>query len=191
MAIRTPTRAQPNGWIGSGEGSAMRTGREEVGPGQRNSHQGAAQRLDRFRGGYYHGWAHIKGNPKLEKNYLLRYIISLEYYNQGLDYNYKKIQKQYFSWAQKYCQEYSYSKLSCFRDDKKTTDQDIIQVWWFWCYICPRFIHWIATYHTRKYQIRLLVEREEHIWVKELPVINIHICLVHLSFLRKNNNYGR
>ena len=83
MAIRTPTRAQPNGWIGSGEGSAIRTGREEVwaqvrgtptraqtnvwiglgegsairtgreevGPGQRNSHQGAAQRLDRFRGG--------------------------------------------------------------------------------------------------------------------------------------------
>ena len=50
-ALRNPSRAQPNGWIGSGEGSAMRTGREEVGPGQRNSHQGAAQRLDRFRGG--------------------------------------------------------------------------------------------------------------------------------------------
>ena len=73
-ALRNLSRAQPNGWIGSGEGSAMRTGREEVGPGQRISHQGAAQRLDRFRDGY-HGWAHIKGNPKLKKMFIKIYCI--------------------------------------------------------------------------------------------------------------------
>ena len=67
MAIRTPTRAQPNGWIGSGEGSAIRTGREEVGPGQRNSHQGAAQRLDRFRGGLSHEDWKGGGGPRSEE----------------------------------------------------------------------------------------------------------------------------
>ena len=67
MAIRTPTRAQPNGWIGSGEGSAIRTGREEVGPGQRNSHQGAAQRLDRFRGGLSHQDWKGGGGPRSEE----------------------------------------------------------------------------------------------------------------------------
>ena len=67
MAIRTPTRAQPNGWIGSGEGSAIRTGREEVGPGQRNSHQGADQRLDRFRGGLSHQDWKGGGGPRSEE----------------------------------------------------------------------------------------------------------------------------